>query len=111
MALNLPGITDVEDVVEPQVPVIPANTAVRTSIHGVVLKSFWLKGIVTSMAMEMEKRVNHSANPNRACGVLDDQDAAAGLRDRLELISPNAGTRLEGALLELGQVPLQVSRA
>ena len=62
------------------------------------------------MAMEMEKRVSHSANPNRTCGVLD-HDAAAGLRDRLELISPNAGTRLEEVLLGLGQVPLQVSPA
>ena len=60
-----------------QLRVATANIAVRTSSHGVVRNSFWLKGIATSMAMAMEKLMNHSANPNRACGVLDDQDAAA----------------------------------
>jgi len=33
------------------------------------------------MAMAMEKHVNHSANPNRACCVLD---VRAYLRDRLK---------------------------
>ena len=56
----------------------------------------------------MEKSVNRSDDPNRACGVLNAHDAVAGLRDRLKLISPNAETRLEEALLGLGQIPPQV---
>jgi hypothetical protein len=77
LALHDLGITGVAGEEVPRLRVATANIAVRTSVHGVVLKSFWLKVIITWMAMAMEKHVNHSANPNRACGVLDDQDAAA----------------------------------
>ena len=81
LALHDLGITGVAGEEVPRLRVATANIAVRTSSHGVVRNSFWLKGIATSMAMAMamEKLMNHSANPKTACGVLDDHDAAAGL--------------------------------
>ena len=36
------------------------------------------------MVTTIEKPVNRSDDPNRACGVLDAHDADTGLRDRLK---------------------------